>query len=386
MLTIEQIKALREPFKASAIKTKVQTNPSKTKEEGGKTVGWGVVIFYVDSRDVAERLDLATLGQWSDEYSLFGKALECSLTVAGMTRRDVGEGDKAKDLYSDAFKRAAVKFGVGAFLYRLPGVRCKMQDEGVGGRPRWELTVKAKASLELVKGLAQGGSVGRLEDCMLLSEFQEADDFPVPVETPQDVEAIKAEGDKIRGGIEAMQTERIKPNRSEPIPMAGRQDYNAATDEYEKPATIVRITNKEGETRRATAREEVGLAAAYVPSHPPVPVPPIHPDVPPMMPSQFIGKAMLAARAAGIPADQRPTEASKGDYPMTQEQRRHMMAVLASFEVKKKEPVMSLLSFLLRRKLESSTEISTTEAAGIIKGLSLTDVQAWQESNREEAE
>ena len=148
---------------------------------------------------------------------------------------------------------------------------------------------------------------------------------------------------------------RINSNRSEPAPMAGRQDYDAATDSYSPASTA-----------------------------PPVPVPPIHPDVPPMMPSQFIGKAMAAARAAGIPADQKPTEASKGDYPMTQEQRRHMMAVLASFEVKKKEPVMSLLSFLLKRELASSTEISTTEAAGIIRGLTLTDVQAWQESNRED--
>ncbi len=60
------------------------------------------------------------------------------------------------------------------------------------------------------------------------------------------------------------------------------------------------------------------------------------------------------------------------------------MAVLSSFDVKKKEAVMSCLSFLLKRPLESSNEISTAEARSLINGLSLTDVEAWRDIEREE--
>jgi hypothetical protein len=37
----------------------------------------------------------------------------------GVTKEDVGEGDSLKAAFSDALKRAAVKFGVGRYLYRL---------------------------------------------------------------------------------------------------------------------------------------------------------------------------------------------------------------------------------------------------------------------------
>jgi hypothetical protein len=44
----------------------------------------------------------------------------CRLTVLGITKEDVGEGEDLKSAFSDAFKRVAVKFGVGRYLYELP--------------------------------------------------------------------------------------------------------------------------------------------------------------------------------------------------------------------------------------------------------------------------
>ncbi len=136
MLTPEIVKELRKPFAPEQVKWKVQTNP----KEGDD---WAIVVAYVDARDVTERLDLASGGDWANEYTVpqaqagAHHTLECRLTVCGVTRCDVGsvppprEGDDAtKDLYSDALKRAAVQFGVSSHIYRFPTVKAKVQKFG----------------------------------------------------------------------------------------------------------------------------------------------------------------------------------------------------------------------------------------------------------------
>jgi hypothetical protein len=53
------------------------------------------------------------------------------LTVDGVTRRDVGtpaQTEPVKSLYSDAFKRAGVRFGIGASLYAMPVIELKVSD------------------------------------------------------------------------------------------------------------------------------------------------------------------------------------------------------------------------------------------------------------------
>ena len=93
----------------------------------------GKVAFYIDARDVMDRLDkVVGPGNWSTVYKpLITEpkywAVECTLTIEGIAKSDVGDGDAseketkvpAKDAYSDALKRAAVQFGVGRYLYSL---------------------------------------------------------------------------------------------------------------------------------------------------------------------------------------------------------------------------------------------------------------------------
>lgn len=86
----------------------------------------GMCVAYIDARDVAARLDSIGV-DWSDSYTVLQMAtswvVECKLTINGITRTDVGtgEGDEApKSAYSDAVKRAAVKFGLGRYLYSIP--------------------------------------------------------------------------------------------------------------------------------------------------------------------------------------------------------------------------------------------------------------------------
>ena len=87
---------------------------------------WGEVR-YITARMVMDRLDdvVSPIG-WTDSYIVLSDgSVECSLSITfdgseWLTRCDVGtaEGtEPMKSAYSDALKRAAVKFGVGRYLY-----------------------------------------------------------------------------------------------------------------------------------------------------------------------------------------------------------------------------------------------------------------------------
>lgn len=158
-MNAELVAALRRPFSPDLIRWKVQTNP----KEGAEA--FAVVVVYVDARTVAAHLDDVAPGQWSATYhappvTVGHPALECRLTVAGVTRADVGTVEPSreldsdtKDLYSDALKRAAVQFGVGAFLYRFPQVKAQVEKFG----KTWYLTRQAQVDLNaLAQAVIQG--------------------------------------------------------------------------------------------------------------------------------------------------------------------------------------------------------------------------------------
>lgn len=84
-------------------------------------------VAYVDARDVMDRLDeVFGIDGWEDGYAEADGKLFCNLTCHfngnSITKSDTGSEsnvEKDKGLVSDAFKRAAVKFGIGRFLYNL---------------------------------------------------------------------------------------------------------------------------------------------------------------------------------------------------------------------------------------------------------------------------
>jgi hypothetical protein len=92
-----------------------------------------LALAYVDARAIQDRLDgvLGVLG-WQDSYKcLEDGSVVCRLRLRlgeeWITKMDVGSpseqpdgGDRLKAAFSDALKRAAVKFGIGRYLYRLP--------------------------------------------------------------------------------------------------------------------------------------------------------------------------------------------------------------------------------------------------------------------------
>jgi len=96
-----------------------------------------LAVAYIDSRTIQERLD-DVLGPegWEDAYEVCeGGSVKCRLRLKlngqWVSKEDVGSpseqsdaGDRLKAAFSDALKRAAVKFGIGRYLYRLPLVWC----------------------------------------------------------------------------------------------------------------------------------------------------------------------------------------------------------------------------------------------------------------------
>lgn len=114
----EASRHMRRPFTSNAIKFKVQTTQRRAQGEGDPT--HALVVCYIDARLVVERLNLLLPDKWEDEYqAIDGGHMICRLTVDGISRRDIGEG-AGKALWSDALKRAAVKFGIGVSCYAIP--------------------------------------------------------------------------------------------------------------------------------------------------------------------------------------------------------------------------------------------------------------------------
>jgi len=115
--------ALSAPFDLKEVKFKPQV------VQGSRALA----LAYVDARVIQDRLDeVLGVEGWQDEYEcLPDNTVVCRLRLrlgdVWVTKMDVGGpseqpdgGDRMKAAFSDALKRAAVKFGVGRYLYRLP--------------------------------------------------------------------------------------------------------------------------------------------------------------------------------------------------------------------------------------------------------------------------
>lgn len=150
-LTKEILEQLGKKFPAKDIGLKVQATFGK---EGEKQ---GLIVPFIDARDVIKRLNEVVGGNWSDSYRKGETGgLECALTVCGITRCDVGESDNdteaEKSAYSGSFKRAAVKFNIGLFLYDMPKMFAKIEPSGKS----WKLSDGEESRLRRLIATALG--------------------------------------------------------------------------------------------------------------------------------------------------------------------------------------------------------------------------------------
>ena len=128
------------------------------KSKDGKSA---MLLAYIDARDVMERLDRACgFENWQCRYTLAADGLiicEIGIRIGNeWVWRANGAGDThveaEKGKCSDAFKRAAVLWGVGRYLYGLPSPRVSIdqydkwaQDPAL---PDWATPKGYLASLE----------------------------------------------------------------------------------------------------------------------------------------------------------------------------------------------------------------------------------------------
>lgn len=116
---------LKRPFKASKISWRAGAVSYHDKEK--KEPKSAIALAYIDARDVMERLDEVFGMNWQCRYTHAEQKTICEISVlidgVWITRAN-GAGDSdieaEKGAISDAFKRAAVLFGIGRYLYDLP--------------------------------------------------------------------------------------------------------------------------------------------------------------------------------------------------------------------------------------------------------------------------
>jgi hypothetical protein len=138
----EIFNALRRPFPASQISWRVGAT-SKDKKKG-------IALAYIDARDVMGRFDEVLGLNWQCKYTHAGQKTICDIGILDEESdrwiwRAGGAGDTdieaEKGAISDAFKRAAVLFGVGRYLYSLPNVWVPIDDfkrlVEVPSLPKW---------------------------------------------------------------------------------------------------------------------------------------------------------------------------------------------------------------------------------------------------------
>jgi hypothetical protein len=112
-LSPADLKVLKAPFSKERLGVKIQ-NFNKDRSRA-------MLVLYLQHTDVQDRLEEVDPA-WTTEVlkeERIGDSVyvRIRLTVKGVSRENVGEGNDPKGAYSDALKRCAMLFGVGRYLY-----------------------------------------------------------------------------------------------------------------------------------------------------------------------------------------------------------------------------------------------------------------------------
>jgi hypothetical protein len=121
----EIARKLREPFDPQDVDFRVQ---GRANDQTGRTQ----VFAYIDARAVQDRLDAVVgAGSWSFDWTPLVvddgevKVAKGTLTVYGVSKSDAGSAsnfEQTLGAVSHCFKRAAVHWGIGRYLYNLPAI------------------------------------------------------------------------------------------------------------------------------------------------------------------------------------------------------------------------------------------------------------------------
>lgn len=142
---------LKKPFDPERVSWRVgSTTQDKSK---------GMMLAYIDARDVQDRLDeVCGIHSWQCRYSLHDKTTICEIGIKvgedwvwkadGAGATDV-EAEKGQ--LSDSFKRAAVKWGIGRYLYDVDSPWVEVEPAGRSVKMKAGEKSKLIAALRRVK-------------------------------------------------------------------------------------------------------------------------------------------------------------------------------------------------------------------------------------------
>jgi hypothetical protein len=215
---------LAAPFPPDAISWRVgSTNIDKQTNEprDGKPAS-GLALAYLDARDVMERLDLVCGPDgWQNRYTHVGGTAVCEIGVRICRQRDRlvdaesnlhqvtdlgaewlfkadGAGatdvEAEKGMLSDAFKRAAVRWGIGRYLYGLPSPWVDLQKQGRTWVIKKDQYAKLRQLLSTYTGISPKSSAQSQRD-------QDYEWFKQRLAEAPDLETLGAIGREIKTAL-----------------------------------------------------------------------------------------------------------------------------------------------------------------------------------------
>ena len=138
-------------------------------------------VAYIEANTVRERLDSVVPGEWDltlellppvtgldDDANQGACSFKARLQILGVIREDVGTGKDYKQAATDAFKRAAVRFGIAHELYAYEQNWVQMDGDGKYAKPIEDPAVAyarryGKAKPAVVKSAARAAKAARTE-------------------------------------------------------------------------------------------------------------------------------------------------------------------------------------------------------------------------------
>jgi hypothetical protein len=147
-------------------------------------------VAYIEANTVRERLDSVVPGEWDltlellppvtgldDDANQGACSFKARLQILGVIREDVGTGKDYKQAATDAFKRAAVRFGIAHELYAYEQNWVQMDGDGKYAKPMEDPAVayarrygKTKPAVVKPARAARSSRVEQVADLSLASD------------------------------------------------------------------------------------------------------------------------------------------------------------------------------------------------------------------------
>ncbi len=161
-------------------------------------------VAYIEANTVRERLDSVVPGEWDLTLELLPQlpgvddeasaaSFKARLQILGVIREDVGTGKDYKQAATDAFKRAAVRFGVAHELYAYEQNWVQVDGDGKYAKPledpqlaytrRWGQPAAARVVSASVPTPAPVAAAARASEEREL-ELEQVTVSAMPVDTP----------------------------------------------------------------------------------------------------------------------------------------------------------------------------------------------------------